>query len=57
MRRHTLPKLQDFLSLGVLTGGFTLASTGIGMICGLGAGLIAGGIGVVALQQWWSKTG
>jgi hypothetical protein len=57
MRRPTPSALKDFLSTGLLTGGFTLISTGIGMICGPGTGLIAGGIALVTLHQWWAKTG
>lgn len=57
MRRFTPAQQKDFLSGLLLTGGFTVISTGIAMICGAGFGVIAGGIGLVGLQQWWSKTG
>jgi purine nucleoside phosphorylase len=57
MRRLTPSTLKDLLSASLLTVGFTLISSGIGIICGSGAGLIAGGIGVVVVQQWWTKTG
>lgn len=57
MRRLTPSMLKDFLSGSLLTGGFTLISAGVGIICGSGAGLMAGGIGLVALQQWWAKSG
>jgi hypothetical protein len=57
MRRLTSSELKDFLSGVLLTGGFTLLSSGVGMIGGPGAGLIVGGIGLFGLQQWWSKTG
>jgi hypothetical protein len=50
-------KLKDFLSTAVLTGSFTLISLGVGMIGGLGAGLITGGVLGVALQQWWANSG
>lgn len=57
MRRLTSAKLKDFLSGSLLTAGFTLISSGVGIICGTGTGLIAGGIGFVAFQQWWTKSG
>lgn len=57
MRRPTPSVLKDFLSAGILTGGFTLISIGVGMIAGSGAGLIVGGALAVAFQQWWSKSG
>lgn len=57
MRRLTPSALKDFLSGVILTGGFTLISVGVGMICGTGAGVITGGLGAVALQQWWAKSG
>lgn len=57
MRRLTPSQLKDFLSGVLLTGGFTVISAGIAMVCSTGYGLIAGGLGLVAVQQWWSKTG
>lgn len=57
MRRPTPSVLKDLLSGALLTGGFTVISAGIAVICGSGYGLIAGGIGLVALQQWWAKSG
>lgn len=57
MRRLTPSVLKDLLSGTLLTGGFTVISAGIAVICGTGFGLIAGGIGLVALQQWWTKSG
>ena len=45
MRRFTPSVLKDLLSGCLLTGGFTVISAGIAMICGTGYGLIAGGIG------------
>lgn len=57
MRRFTPSALKDLLSVCLLTGGFTVISAGIAMVCGTGYGLIAGGVGLVALQQWWCKTG
>lgn len=57
MRRLTPSALKDFLSAGILTGGFTLISIGIGTICGTGAGELAGGVGLLVLQQWWTKSG
>jgi hypothetical protein len=57
MRRLTPSKLKDLLSGAYLTAGFALISSGVGIICGLGTGLIAGGIGFVAFQQWWAKSG
>lgn len=57
MRRLTPSVLKNFLSGGILTGGFTLISIGVGMIGGSGAGLITGGALAVAFQQWWSKSG
>lgn len=56
MYRFTPSGLKDFLSGALLTGGFTLISLGVGMICGTGAGVITGGLGAVALQQWWAKS-
>jgi hypothetical protein len=52
----TLTKLKDFLSIALLTGGFALLSVGVGTICGTGAGEIAGGISLVALHHWWTKS-
>lgn len=57
MRRLTPSKLKDLLSAGLLTAGFTLISSGVGIICGTGTGLVAGGIGFVVFQQWWTKSG
>ncbi|SEO83366.1 hypothetical protein SAMN05216267_104640 [Actinacidiphila rubida] len=57
MRRLTPTALKDLLSGVLLTGGFTVISTGIADLCGSGYGLIAGGIGLVGLQQWWAKSG
>lgn len=57
MRRLTPAELKNFLSGTILTGGFTLISIGVGMIGGSGAGLIVGGVGLMGLHQWWSKTG
>jgi hypothetical protein len=57
MRRLTPSALKDFLSGVLLTGGFTVISAGIAVTFGTGVGLIAGGIGLVALQQWWTKSG
>lgn len=57
MRHFTPSILKDFLSGGILTGGFTLISIGVGTIAGTGAGLIVGGCLAVAFQQWWTKSG
>ena len=57
MRKLTPAKLKNFLSGALLTGGFAVLSLGVGTICGLGAGEITGGICLVALQWWWSKSG
>jgi len=57
MLKRLTPLIQkDFLSGSLLTAGFTLISSGVGIICGTGTGLIAGGIGFVVFQQWWAKS-
>lgn len=42
-------KLKNLLSPGLLTGGFTLISVGVGSIFGMGAGLITAGTAMVLL--------
>lgn len=52
MKKRTLPLQQDFLSTVTITVGFALIALGFGQICGLGVGLIVGGI-LLVLLQWW----
>lgn len=52
MRKITLPNLKDFLSITLITGGFTLIAAGFGRIFGFGVGMVTAGILLVILQ-WW----
>lgn len=49
MRRIRLSELKILLSPGLLTGGFTLISVGVGNIFGIGAGMITAGAAMVLM--------
>jgi hypothetical protein len=49
MRKIRLSELKNFLSPGLLTGGFTLVSVGVGNIFGVGAGMITAGAAMVLM--------
>lgn len=49
MRKIRLSELKNFLSGGLLTGGFTLISFGVGSIFGIGAGMITAGAAMVLM--------